>query len=335
MKHLNTISKLTLAGVLAGALALAFQPEAHAQRRGGGGARADLNGDGQVTYQELSTARPGITYERYQELDANGDGVLTEADRPEGGRGGEGLGAPQGPGREGRGERGGPNAEGRRPGPGMLREKLIEADVNGDKTVTFEELQAVLPNLTAEHFARMDRNEDGVLTKDDRPEPEGPIGHLMHTVMDADVNEDGQVSYEEFVAALPNPHAQLFGWFDQNGDGVLTPEDRPEPREGRGPGRSGGQGQDGPRMRIREADVNGDFQVTFEELQAVYPNLTQERFDRLDRNGDGVLSRDDRPELPGGGEGQHAGRAQGSKRAGAGGNVSLQGNRRTGPRFHD
>jgi len=32
----------------------------------------------------------------------------------------------------------------------------------------------------------------------------------------------------------------------------------------------------------------------FEELKDVAPNITQEKFDRMDRNDDGVISKDDR-----------------------------------------
>lgn len=45
---------------------------------------------------------------------------------------------------------------------------------------------------------------------------------------------------------------------------------------------------------LNQADANGDREVTFEELSARYPQATQEAFDRLDRNDDGVISGDDR-----------------------------------------
>lgn len=44
---------------------------------------------------------------------------------------------------------------------------------------------------------------------------------------------------------------------------------------------------------FEDADANGDGVVTFEELQAVNPDATQEEFDAADLNGDGMLSRDE------------------------------------------
>ena len=167
-------------------------------------------------------------------------------------------------------------------GPGALR----EADANNDGQVTYEELAAVDAQLTQERFAWMDRNGDGVLTPEDRPErPEGP-GPLR----EADANDDGQVTYEELAAIDAEITQERFAQLDRNGDGVLTPEDHP-----RGPGGPGGPGP------LREADTNEDGQVTYEELAAVDPELTQERFSMLDRNSDGVLTPDDRPRGPRGG----------------------------------
>src|SRR5690606_4891480 len=41
-------------------------------------------------------------------------------------------------------------------------------------------------------------------------------------------------------------------------------------------------------------DANGDKQITFDELRAVRPAITQEEFNRRDKNGDGVLTEADR-----------------------------------------
>ena len=68
----------------------------------------------------------------------------------------------------------GPDASDRGP------ERFIErADTDGDGNVTLEELNAMHATQTAEHFARMDSNGDGVINGDDpRPEPrrEGDFG---------------------------------------------------------------------------------------------------------------------------------------------------------------
>ena len=47
---------------------------------------------------------------------------------------------------------------------------LKKADANKDGSVTLEEIQAVRPEMTAERFAHLDLNHDGVVNKGDRPE---------------------------------------------------------------------------------------------------------------------------------------------------------------------
>jgi Ca2+-binding EF-hand superfamily protein len=49
--------------------------------------------------------------------------------------------------------------------------------------------------------------------------------------------------------------------------------------------------------KLREADTNGDKAVTFEEAQAAFPNITQERFNKLDKNSDGKLTKEDAKEV--------------------------------------
>ncbi len=58
--------------------------------------------------------------------------------------------------------------------------------------------------------------------------------------------------------------------------------------------------------RLKAADSNGDGRISFDEAKAAFPKMTQERFDKLDRNHDGVLSLEDRVQ----GNGKGAGRAE-------------------------
>lgn len=248
-------------------------------RPGLGIARADTNGDGKITLEELQAIWPGVDEEIFARLDRNGDGVLSGEDRrgkgmqgPEGERGAKGPKGHKGP-REGKGmgpgpmmgpppacAEGGPQMpppppggpQGRPEAPRMrLLEKLREADANGDKEVTFEELSAVAPHIDREKFQRLDRNGDGVISAADMPA--GPRA------------------------------GQGFG-----------------PNAGQGPQGIGPNQERGERLRqlFREADTDGDGKLTFEELSAKFPKMDKERFERFDRNKDGFLSREDRQGPP-------------------------------------
>ena len=82
---------------------------------------------------------------------------------------------------------------------------------------------------------------------------------------------------------------------DSNKDGVLTSDDQPAPPQ---------DGDEGPRRGSRftslleRADTDGNQQVTFDEAKAVFTELTQERFDKMDSNKDGVVTSEDRPTRP-------------------------------------
>ena len=81
-------------------------------------------------------------------------------------------------------------------------------DTNGDGKVTLAEAQAA----GKQRFERMDKNKNGVVTKDEVP------GRAERFIAKADSNKDGQVTLAEAQA-----HTQ--SWFqklDANKDGVLT-----------------------------------------------------------------------------------------------------------------
>jgi hypothetical protein len=55
-----------------------------------------------------------------------------------------------------------------------------------------------------------------------------------------------------------------------------------------------GQRRGDRRGHLKEMDVNDDQQITYEEFKAYAEKRIKERFGKLDRNGDGVLDREDR-----------------------------------------
>ncbi len=118
--------------------------------------------------------------------------------------------------------------------------RLMEVlDANGNREIGTEELA----NAT-EALASLDENGDGVLTEDELrpqgnhrpPRGEGPEGHrppppppsTLMTALDAD--QDGQLSSDELESA-----AETLLGLDQNGDGILSPEElRPQQEDGTG-----------------------------------------------------------------------------------------------------
>ena len=258
------MSKHTILAALV-APALLLSPIILAQPAEGGGPvrpdvirQADANADGKVTFDELSAARPGITREAFDRMDRNGDGVLSEADRPQRG--------PQ-----------------QRRG-GQFREKLLQADDDKNGQVTFEEAQAAVPGLTREAFDRLDTNGDGVITRADMPErPRRPgvpqaiaSGRYQEMLRKADANGDNRVTYEEMVTAYPGFPRERFDRLDTNNDGVISSEDR-LPREGAAPGayrarRGPAAGQrDGRVRRIRQTGADGEGVISKEDVTQAQP----------------------------------------------------------------
>jgi Ca2+-binding EF-hand superfamily protein len=114
----------------------------------------------------------------------------------------------------------------------------------------------------------------------------------------ADRDGDGRVSFAEFQA-LPRltrlplaQQRQLFSRLDKDGNGWIEAGELPRMR-----GRRGGGGP----LSLRKFDRDGDEALDWPEFleTALSRRLPEERrrafFDRLDRNGDGLLSSADRP----------------------------------------
>lgn len=106
-------------------------------------------------------------------------------------------------------------ATGARSDPGQM---LANADTNGDGKITRAEFTAARAGL----FARLDRNGDGYLDKQDarrrllaRRDDDG--GRLQQAMAMLDKNGDGRVSRDEFV----NGPSLLFDRADTNHDGII------------------------------------------------------------------------------------------------------------------
>lgn len=148
-----------------------------------------------------------------------------------------------------------------------------------------------------EHFAELDTNRDGYLTKE-----EAQAGHAKMKMMRMehiksakthapmkdpgamfdrlDANHDGAISREEFASGHQTRHAMRV---DRDGEG--QPDRRMHAMRGHGM-RLGGRMFD-------EADVNRDSRVSLQEAT----DAALKHFDMADTNRDGTLTREERQQM--------------------------------------
>ena len=115
-----------------------------------------------------------------------------------------------------------------------------------------------------------------------------------------DENDDGKVSFEEFSSVNKRITKEHFARLDSDDNGSLTQEEFAEARDRgrrgdrdrrhRGP--DGGPHGDAANL-FKDADTDGNGSLSFEEMTAHRPQMTQERFGRIDLNSDGNLSHEE------------------------------------------
>ncbi|MFK8029643.1 MAG: hypothetical protein AB8G18_05355 [Gammaproteobacteria bacterium] len=145
----------------------------------------DTNGDGALSLEELQTARPGLTQERFASFDANGDGVLDKNEQPRG------------------------------------RKLKRSMDTNGDGSLDLAEVQVARPGMTAEKFAQLDVNNDGLLSRDERPQRRKRADKFAAL----DTDGSGGVSLAEMQAGKNGKLEERFARADLNGDGEISAEE--------------------------------------------------------------------------------------------------------------
>ncbi|MDG2001891.1 MAG: EF-hand domain-containing protein [Novosphingobium sp.] len=140
-------------------------------------------------------------------------------------------------------------------------------DSNGDGVVTRSESQA---HATAK-FAKMDANGDGQLDQTDRAAKRQDRRAKMFAKLDA--NTDGSISRDEFMT-FERPHKGKHG----------MSEGGKKHRKGRR-----GGGRHGMKM-MKMADTNNDGVVS----QAEFAAAAGKRFDTIDANNDGQITKEER-----------------------------------------
>ena len=207
--------------------------------------------------------------------------------------------------------------EGKGGGRKAMEEMWKKADTDGDGFLSPEEFAAMdrpgrLPDeKRAEIFKRIDKNGDGRIGPDEIPKGR-PGG--MPPLEQVDFNKDGKIEFSEFqkldfVARLPEERQRaLFTRMDQDGDGFLTPKDRPQ-RDGRRDGKGGGPDGKGPRHgspldMIKDFDKDGDGALSFAEFREIPwmkdkgEDEQEDRFEEMDKNHDQKLDAADFPPPP-------------------------------------
>lgn len=173
------------------------------------------------------------------------------------------------------------------PAPGPQHEGRMKLDANGDGAI--DRSEAGQSERFAARFDEMDKNKDGKLTADERPQWRGGRhggrgGHMMK----ADADKDGRISQAE--AAADPKLAERFKDMDANKDGYVDRTDR----ELRGRQHreewfsSADTNKDG---NLTKTEMDASAQKHHAEFQQKHEERSAERFQKMDKNGDGVVSR--------------------------------------------
>ena len=117
-----------------------------------------------------------------------------------------------------------------------------------------------------------------------------PRADSPHDVMRADTDGDGRISRAEAAAAGAERSNEWFDKLDLNKDGYITADEMKQAHATRN--NMHGDMRQKMEERFKEADTNGDGQLSLDEVQAKMPKLA-ERFSELDTDKNGQLTKEE------------------------------------------
>lgn len=202
-----------------------------------------------------------------------------------------------------------------------MRKKATEAwkqaDTNNDGVISRAEFDLIprLQNLPEEKrnelFLRLDKNGDGRMDQEDIEQIKQQQRDPSKRLWELDKDQSGGVSFDEFQQGRmmqrldAERQRAIFDRLDANGDGVISPEDKPEKPKFRENDRQNDKGKD--RMRpgafMEKLDANKDGSVSYDEFKNTPWNKdkaddeVKRRFEMADKNKDGQLTKEDFPRL--------------------------------------
>lgn len=181
------------------------------------------------------------------------------------------------------------------PATGTQPARHAKLDTNNDGVI--DRGEAAKSEKFAARFDQFDRNKDGKLSADERPQWRG--GHRGHhggdRMMQADKDKDGRISKAE--AAADPKFATRFVELDANKDGYIDRGDRElRRREHRQAWFAAADtNKDG---QLSKAEMDASAEKRRAEQQRKWQARSAERFQRLDGNRDGSISREELDAAP-------------------------------------
>lgn len=224
-------------------------------------ALADTDGDGAVSFAEVTAIFPGFPQVLFTLFDTDSDGVLTSADL------GEIVEDPL----------------------EHLRSLFGVADADGDNVVTFDELLALASDLTQDLFNGLDTDGDGELTAADFAGESTDSGEgILALIEGADADFDGTVTQDELLLVLPGLTSEQFAAYDANGDGVLSLADL---AEGLSEITTDSDFRHELLKALVRADIDQNGKLDAMEIAKVFPDAPTDLLSALDTDHDWAITR--------------------------------------------